>query len=779
MRIIILSILIFFATSNISFSDPLDYWKWRNPLPQGNTLRAVTYSNNMYVAVGYYGTVIISKDGFNWVNIYTNTSKNLFSVTYGQGIFVAVGEEGTILTSRNAMVWTSVNSGISQSLFSITYGMGRFVAVGQSGIIAYSIDGFRWTVVNSITNYNLNGICYDGNNFYAGGGDLSFFNTKYILFKSYNLTDWQKVSEGDEFTILSVSCVNNKLYAVGLNIDIDDYGLFHQTVAVSQDYGLTFDIKGLSGRGALYGLTDFKGQRIGIGNDGDIVTSRDDINWEYQNNPVKNMLFFSLASSDITVVAVGDKGRIIISTNGKDWLEASSGVIDVISDMVYCDKKLIAVTQKGTVLNSNSGINWIISRDGDGISLNRIICTEHGYLAVGNKGLIITSQDGINWTLRDSTTDEPLYGVIYQNNKYVVVGGGKMLPDIPTNIVLTSNDGIIWRKSFSEIAYSMKSVTYGNGRFVAIAENTFVYISSDGESWSRFLQEDVLLNDITFTDNMFLSVGGEYDLFNGVYKGVLLSSFDGVLWNKEIIHNSGFLNRVKCLANVCLAVGEYGNILTKTGQNTWHNKLYRKNETFKGIEYYNNSVFVMGHSGTILQSNAILDDVDENNWSYFHINRLFKNAITYGCGIFKFCPYRYMTRGEASAFIIRAKYGEEFTYPQYPLFADVGVDNIFFKYVQKLKAEAITKSEGIYFVDNYITRGEMAALLIRSLFGEEFTYPLRPYFLDVTPSHPFFKYIQKLKYEGFTTMSQWFDVDGYLSREQAAAFISRAFTLLD
>ncbi|MCX8070369.1 MAG: S-layer homology domain-containing protein, partial [Thermodesulfovibrionales bacterium] len=171
--------------------------------------------------------------------------------------------------------------------------------------------------------------------------------------------------------------------------------------------------------------------------------------------------------------------------------------------------------------------------------------------------------------------------------------------------------------------------------------------------------------------------------------------------------------------------------------------------------------------------------VDENGWSYFHINRLFKNSITYGCDIFRFCPNRFMTRGEASAFIIRAKFGEEFTYSLSPFFVDVGIDNIFFKYVQKLKFEGITKSEGIFFIDNYITRGEMSALLVRSLFGEEFTYPLTPYFSDVPPNHPFFKYIQKLKYEGFTTMGQFFDVDSYLTREQAAAFISRMFTLLD
>ena len=72
-----------------------------------------------------------------------------------------------------------------------------------------------------------------------------------------------------------------------------------------------------------------------------------------------------------------------------------------------------------------------------------------------------------------------------------------------------------------------------------------------------------------------------------------------------------------------------------------------------------------------------------------------------------------------AAFIIRAKYGENFTYTQTPYFSDVLSTHTFFKYVQKLKDEGITAVTGSYGVDNIVTRAQMAAFLGRAFLGME------------------------------------------------------------
>jgi len=42
------------------YSDALNIWHWRNPLPQGNNLSTVTYGNGTFIAVGDGGIILQS-----------------------------------------------------------------------------------------------------------------------------------------------------------------------------------------------------------------------------------------------------------------------------------------------------------------------------------------------------------------------------------------------------------------------------------------------------------------------------------------------------------------------------------------------------------------------------------------------------------------------------------------------------------------------------------------------------------------------------------------------
>ncbi|MCX8070184.1 MAG: S-layer homology domain-containing protein, partial [Thermodesulfovibrionales bacterium] len=126
-------------------------------------------------------------------------------------------------------------------------------------------------------------------------------------------------------------------------------------------------------------------------------------------------------------------------------------------------------------------------------------------------------------------------------------------------------------------------------------------------------------------------------------------------------------------------------------------------------------------------------------------------------------------------FIIRAKYGENFTYPTTPYFTDVPATNDYFKYVQRLKYDAITTLTGTYRINDPVTRGEMAAFIIRGRYGENFTYPTTPYFTDVPTTNTYFKYVQRLKQDNITTQTGIYRVNDVVLREEMAAFLSRGF----
>jgi hypothetical protein len=73
----------------------------------------------------------------------------------------------------------------------------------------------------------------------------------------------------------------------------------------------------------------------------------------------------------------------------------------------------------------------------------------------------------------------------------------------------------------------------------------------------------------------------------------------------------------------------------------------------------------------------------------------------------------------------------------------------------------------------------MAAFIIRAKFGEDFDYSPTPHFTDVSlATHPtLFKYIQKMYEEGISTgyPDDTYRPSEYVNRAQMATFIAKAF----
>ncbi len=119
-------------------AGPLDTWTWRNPLPQGNPLHAITYGNGTFVAVGWNGAIVTSTNGAKWVSRPSGTAKPLLGIASGNGMFVAVGWNGAIVTSADGVTWLSRQFGTVWTLYGIASGNGTFVAVDNGGNILQS-----------------------------------------------------------------------------------------------------------------------------------------------------------------------------------------------------------------------------------------------------------------------------------------------------------------------------------------------------------------------------------------------------------------------------------------------------------------------------------------------------------------------------------------------------------------------------------------------------------------------------------------------------------------
>jgi hypothetical protein len=102
----------------------------------------------LFVAVGYGGRRIVSRDGAVWENDkrWSDEARDnddvLFDIAYGAGRFIAVGggsTKGHILSTRDGREWREVQA-VKGRVATIAFGRGRFVA-GQATELMFSTDG--------------------------------------------------------------------------------------------------------------------------------------------------------------------------------------------------------------------------------------------------------------------------------------------------------------------------------------------------------------------------------------------------------------------------------------------------------------------------------------------------------------------------------------------------------------------------------------------------------------------------------------------------------------
>ena len=119
-----------------------------------------------------------------------------------------------------------------------------------------------------------------------------------------------------------------------------------------------------------------------------------------------------------------------------------------------------------------------------------------------------------------------------------------------------------------------------------------------------------------------------------------------------------------------------------------------------------------------------------------------------------------MTRAQLGVFIVAAlnkRLGTTLTFSPTPYFNDMQPASGYFPFVQRIKELGITAGCSItpllYCSDNSITHGQMAVFIIASWMQANnltsFTHPPTPYFTDVPATHPFFRFIQKMRELGF------------------------------
>ncbi len=172
-------------------------------------------------------------------------------------------------------------------------------------------------------------------------------------------------------------------------------------------------------------------------------------------------------------------------------------------------------------------------------------------------------------------------------------------------------------------------------------------------------------------------------------------------------------------------------------------------------------------SAKILQAGnptaTVFTDVPATSPFFDYISLLNSEGITAGCWSNPplYCPDTPVTRAQMAVFIV-AGLKKRIAVPPHnpvPYFDDMPADSGYFPFVQAIKELNITAgcsiTPSLFCSGSSITQGQMAVFMVASWLRANhlstFTYSPIPYFADVPMTHPFFRFIQKMRELGFRT----------------------------
>lgn len=622
-------LLFMLLVSRLGAQAPLE-WHWQNPLPQGNTLFAVRWLEDRFVAVGS-STVVTSPDGLEWTRERIEPPiGGFYDVARGNGLFVAVGPF-SVARSSDGEVWSGAT--ITNRLVTVTFAEGYFWAGGAAAFpnansfapsIFRSVDGLVWERVHSapseLRGY-INHIIHVDGRFLAAGGAANTGQT--ILLSSTDGATWSDVTppSGQVLGILVHLAQGNGNYVVvgggsqgflftGRPNPNSSGGVF-----VSSD-GLDWTVPpnaALDRREIAFG----QGQFVSVSGStpqgwSPVGRSPDGANWSSNFSAFRTGDFaLSIGFGAGRFVAVGTDGMIYSSEDGELWTGRRSGpAVGTFGfyGLESFEGRLLAAGYTEGVAESTHGRSWTLLEPPFSIATKALRHQGGQWVMVGGwasgNADIAVSPDGRDWetVLTLEAQGREFYSVTYggpvEAPLHVVAGFQNS-----TGTIFTSPDARDWTEralpTDPQPVKPLYAIAWGAGRFVAVGDDGTVITSEDGLVWtsrpplqiSGTLAAD--LRGIRYLNGRFLALG----------QRAVFESVDGLAWTERPRPGQGgMLWDVAYADGWYVLVGENGNIVISDDLNTWTPIPPISTALLTKVVAHQGAFYAVGHGSTILST---------------------------------------------------------------------------------------------------------------------------------------------------------------------------------
>jgi len=399
------------------------------------------------------------------------------------------------------------------------------------------------------------------------------------------------------------------------------------------------------------------GRFVNLGLAGSISSSTNGRNWAI-HRPVGGLeQFQATASASGSFVGLSTLG-IWFSPNGTSWTKVSTINADTL---VYANGQFTAGDSNGHLYQSSDGQHWMQSSAVLPGAITTLVFDGTRYVAILNNGVPFgVSTDTTNWTEMMPPVSIVERTALYANGRYVIAGdaggllsGSSILPldslnagigeslvDVTAGLtnyvavgirsVFLSGNGLTWNRLPASPSRDMHFTRYLNGRYFAGAENGVFFNSSNGVDWTEgALPNLVTLNSMATDGSLEVLVGGigtalystngtswqtatgqwtgaditynDITWANGIWvcvgNGRLITSTDGIAWQKVFIDTSWFLTSVIFAQNQFVAVGLNGVVLTSPDGAAWTKQSSPTSNDLTHLTFFNGSYLATIQSG--------------------------------------------------------------------------------------------------------------------------------------------------------------------------------------
>ncbi len=184
---------------------------------------------------------------------------------------------------------------------------------------------------------------------------------------------------------------------------------------------------------------------------GELLFSQDGRNWQLIMAAEQKRLRAIAVSENETVVAVGDKGAMVVGSQAS-LAELKPVTQANLSDITYGQGVFLAVGQRGTILTSKNGLIWRNSQYLIGTDWQAVDYRDGLFCLIGRKGELAVSEDGISfWQIHDLASDLLDLVMLSRHQIICLAADGRFY--------ITNDAGQTWQRSAIETGMHSKVIS--------------------------------------------------------------------------------------------------------------------------------------------------------------------------------------------------------------------------------------------------------------------------------------------------------------------------------